>query len=62
MDGAGWRKVLIRDMRLLQAVLHNKLKDMPDPNVSIAAWESFWRKYPGAWCGLVRNMVQQAAA
>ena len=60
--GAGWRKFLIRDMRLLQAVLHNKLKDMPDPNVSPAAWESFWRKYPGAWCGLVRKMVQQAAA
>ena len=39
--GAGWRKALIRDMRLLQAVLRTKLKDMPSPAGSPATWEAF---------------------
>ena len=58
--GAGWRKALTCDMRLTQAVLP-KLGDMPSPSSSPAAWEAFRRRYPGAWSGIMRKMVQQAA-
>ena len=34
---------------------------MPSPARNPAAWEALWRKHPGAWHGLVRKMVQQAA-
>jgi hypothetical protein len=59
--GAGWRKALVRDMQLMQAVLHERLKDMPSPATAPAAWEAFWRRFPGAWAGLVRKFVQRAA-
>jgi hypothetical protein len=59
--GAGWRKALTHDLLLMQVVLHKRLEGMPSPARNPAAWEALWRKYPGAWHGLVRKMVQQAA-
>ena len=59
--GAGWRKALVRDMRLMHVVLRKRLRELPDPAVAPAVWEDLWRRYLGAWNGLVRKLVQQAA-
>ena len=59
--GAGWRKALVRDMRLMHMVLRKRLWELPDPAAAPAIWDELWRKHPGAWAGLVRKMVQQAA-
>ena len=59
-SGARWRKVLLQDMRLMHAVLRERLRELPDPCRAPEVWEALWRKHPGAWHGLVRKMVQLA--
>jgi hypothetical protein len=61
-SGARWRRGLIRDMRVMQAVLRDRLRELPDPAVAPGAWEDLWRRHPGAWSSLVRKMVSRAAA
>ena len=49
-------------MELLRGVLHRKVCDLPRPAAAPAAWEAFWRQHPGAWAGLNKQFLAQAAA
>ena len=50
-------------MRVMQAVLRDRLRELPDLAVAPGAWEDLWRRrHPAAWSSLVRKMVSRAAA
>jgi len=61
-SGANWRRALIRDLGLMRVVLRGKLRELPEPAAAPAAWEAFWRQYPGAWAALIRKFMKTAAA
>jgi hypothetical protein len=61
-SGARWRRGLLHDMRLMHAVLRDRLRELPDPAVAPGVWEDLWRQHPGPWNSLVRRMVTRAAA
>ena len=54
---AGWRREVVKAATTMRAALTPRLDDLPDPDVSMQAWERLWLDHPEEWRLLVARFV-----